>query len=191
MAPKTKKQFESIRNSRKEAIMETAMRLFADNGFDGVSVSMLAKEAGISKGLLYNYFDSKEALLKEIIIEGVKRMISPFDKINKGKITREIIIRFIDINFETMKTDRRYWQLYVSVISQPKVMAMVRSEFMEMITPFLNMVSVYFKEKGVSNSFAYSFLIGSLMDGIAIDYLMAPDEYPLDEIRNLIVEKLL
>jgi AcrR family transcriptional regulator len=191
MSPRTKEQFESIRKNRKEAIMETAMKLFAENGFSGVSVSQLAKESGISKGLLYNYFNSKETLLKEIIIEGLNRMILPLSNINPEHITRKDVIGIIDITLESMKTDRRYWQLYVSVISQPKVMTLVNEEFMKIITPFINMVAEYFKDKGVSNPVAYSFLIGSLMDGIAIDYLMAPDEFPLDDIRNLIVEKLL
>jgi len=191
MAPRTKKQFEKIRKNKKEAIMETAMKLFAENGFSGVSVSRLAKESGISKGLLYNYFDSKEALLKEIIIEGVNRMISPLGELKSQKITRAKIIRLVDINFGTMKTDRKYWQLYVSVISQPKVMELVKDDFMKIITPFIGMVSEYFRDKGVSNPVAYSFLIGSLLDGIAIDYLMAPGEYPLDEIRDIIIDKLL
>ena len=65
----TKEQFEEIRNKSKAAIIEAALELFANNGFHSTSVTQIAKKAGVSKGLMYNYFDSKEALLEAIIFQ--------------------------------------------------------------------------------------------------------------------------
>ncbi|AKF94237.1 TetR/AcrR family transcriptional regulator [Brevibacillus laterosporus] len=44
-------------------IVETAYRLFAENGFEKTSLAMIAKEVGISKPAIYYYFESKEALI--------------------------------------------------------------------------------------------------------------------------------
>ncbi|MDV7394640.1 helix-turn-helix domain-containing protein, partial [Arthrospira platensis SPKY1] len=51
--------------------MEKALELFAEKGFASTSISQIAKEAGISKGLMYNYFESKEQLLHEIIRQAI------------------------------------------------------------------------------------------------------------------------
>lgn len=52
--------------NRREQIMEAALRVFAEKGFAGATNKDIAKEAGITPGLIYHYFESKEALLKAI-----------------------------------------------------------------------------------------------------------------------------
>jgi len=52
---------------RKQAIIEAARPLFAQDGFNGTSVRAIAKAAGVSEGLLYKHFPSKEALYREIL----------------------------------------------------------------------------------------------------------------------------
>jgi AcrR family transcriptional regulator len=69
MSPRTKIQFEEIRESKRRKILDAAVECFATTGFHAVSISDLAKHAGISKGLMYNYFSSKDELLKAIFFE--------------------------------------------------------------------------------------------------------------------------
>ena len=51
---------------RKQDILREATRLFAESGFDGVSVAQIAKAAGVSQGAVFRHFPSKEALLQRI-----------------------------------------------------------------------------------------------------------------------------
>ena len=62
MSPRSQQQFKEMRESRKQQIMDAALELFAREGYSHCSISKLAAHAGISKGLMYNYFDSKEDL---------------------------------------------------------------------------------------------------------------------------------
>jgi AcrR family transcriptional regulator len=52
---------------RRRQILETALNVFGTRGFQGTSIKDIAKAAGISQGLMYHYFASKEELLKAII----------------------------------------------------------------------------------------------------------------------------
>lgn len=52
--------------STKETLLDKALDLFSQNGFDGVSVRQIAKAAGITEGSIYNHFPSKQAILDEI-----------------------------------------------------------------------------------------------------------------------------
>jgi len=71
------KAYFKIREDKKALIMQVALELFASNGIQ-IPISKIADRAGVSKGLMYNYFESKEALLKLIIGEGLKGFLGIF-----------------------------------------------------------------------------------------------------------------
>ncbi len=191
MSPKTKEQFEEIRQNRKAAIEEAALQLFAEQGFNNVSISRIAQKAGVSKGLLYNYFDNKEALVKEIVLKGLRQMLDKLDFDFKKELTRERFIQFIEKNFALLQNEMGYWKLYISVVTQPAVVALVKGEIFDVVTPFLTAYTRYYTKKGIKNPEVLSLLFGAVLDGVAIDYMLGPEEYPLEAIKNLIIEKFI
>lgn len=52
---------------RREHIVDAAMRQFAKQGFGGSSVDAICAEAGISKGAFYTHFESKDAVMLELL----------------------------------------------------------------------------------------------------------------------------
>ena len=50
--------------ARKQEILETAMKLFAEKGYEKTSISDIAKEIGVAQGLCYRYFPSKDILFQ-------------------------------------------------------------------------------------------------------------------------------
>jgi len=71
------------RQRRKEArpaeLMAAALELFVEKGFVGTRLEDVAARAGVSKGTLYLYFDSKEALFKAVIQEGIVPILEQGD----------------------------------------------------------------------------------------------------------------
>ena len=59
---------------RRAEICRTAAQIFRDRGYDATSVSDIARALGMTKAGLYHYFDSKEALLFEIMTYGLERV---------------------------------------------------------------------------------------------------------------------
>lgn len=55
--------------SRREELVAAAVRAFARNGYHGCRISDIAEEAGVSHGLVYHYFSSKEEILETIFRE--------------------------------------------------------------------------------------------------------------------------
>jgi TetR/AcrR family transcriptional repressor of nem operon len=55
----------------RERILAAAERLFREKGFDAVGLAELMKEAGFTQGGFYNHFESKEALVSEVIGKAV------------------------------------------------------------------------------------------------------------------------
>ena len=54
-------------DEKRGQILKNAAKVFADEGFDRASMSLLARECGISKANIYHYYDSKDALLFDIL----------------------------------------------------------------------------------------------------------------------------
>ncbi|GAB0118786.1 TetR/AcrR family transcriptional regulator C-terminal domain-containing protein [Acidisoma sp. 7E03] len=58
---------EALSPERRQAILDGAGRVFARDGYEGASMARIAREVGVSKGTLYNYFPSKAALFHGVI----------------------------------------------------------------------------------------------------------------------------
>jgi len=69
MSPLSKERLKQIRGERREQIKNAALAAFARHGFSGTRTSMIAAEAGISEGLIYRYYRSKDELYTEIVGE--------------------------------------------------------------------------------------------------------------------------
>src|SRR5437879_13485868 len=61
--------FETADSAKRRQIIEGARAVFLAQGFDAASMNDIARKAGVSKGTLYVYFDSKEALFVAITDE--------------------------------------------------------------------------------------------------------------------------
>jgi len=73
--PKTKEQIELIKNESKAKIVDAGLKLFIEKGLLATSVSEIATLAGISKGLMYHYYKSKEELYYELVSNAINSSI--------------------------------------------------------------------------------------------------------------------
>ncbi len=82
----------------KDRILDAAIKLFAEKGFDATSVDEIAKNAEINKAMIYYYFSSKEELLSSIIRKSINEFTSIIENINLSsfKNLEEIIHFFVN-----------------------------------------------------------------------------------------------
>lgn len=65
--PRSKRQNEQIKEERRSQILTQALRLFASRGLAATKIADIAAAAGVSQGLIYHYFSSKEEIFTELI----------------------------------------------------------------------------------------------------------------------------
>ncbi len=81
-----------MKDEKRSMILDAATKIFAEKGYQYATISEVAKEAGISTGLLYSYFKNKLDLLLSVVIlfwqninqtnqEKLTSMRDPFDKL--------------------------------------------------------------------------------------------------------------
>jgi AcrR family transcriptional regulator len=185
--PRTKEQFGELRNQKIELIENTAMECFAANGFHNTSINSIAKKAGISTGLTYNYFPSKDDLLTSIFLKGIKRI---FARVEQLKTIDDAGFRdFIEHIFTEMKDNIKFWKLYFIVMSQPDIIAKYQQDMMILIGPLMEKMIGYFESKGRPDPEVETRMLFALLDGICMNYLVESEHYPLNEIKNKILKQ--
>src|SRR5205823_13683872 len=85
---------------RREQILDVALRVFSENGFAGASIRDIAREAGITEGLIYHYFQSKDELLQTCWKERswhahLERILSRSEGVPVGDVLREVVTDFM------------------------------------------------------------------------------------------------
>ena len=187
MSPRTKDQFEEIRNKSRENIEKIALELFAIKGYHATSVSQIAEKAGISKGLLYNYYKNKEQLLNSVIMkvfDEIMRIIKMSEDLSAEKQIEQMIIQTID----HLKENITFWRLYLFLVHQSDVQLKLTGIWEKMRDDYMGYFVKLFEEIGSQNPVMEAMMLGTMFDGIGLNYVTAPNGFPIDEIRDYLVE---
>lgn len=67
---------ETHKQATKEKILESAAKLFAVKGFEGVGIDEVMQDAGLTRGAFYAHFSSKSKLYEESILNSARRIRS-------------------------------------------------------------------------------------------------------------------
>ncbi|OFZ06624.1 MAG: hypothetical protein A2338_01075 [Bacteroidetes bacterium RIFOXYB12_FULL_41_6] len=191
MSPRTEQQYSEIREQRKITIMQAGLELFAQYSIETTSISMIAKRAGISKGLIYNYFDNKEALIVAIVTEGFEEFTRMIPETHGQSLSKEQLIHYLNTTFDVLTTDFQYWKLYFSIVMQPEVMKLIEDQLMAIMMPVVMLMADYYESQGVANPMAHARMLGAILDGISLNYMLDPENFPLTDIKNILFQKFL
>ncbi len=190
MTPRTIEQFDEIRQQSRAKIMEAALELFGSFGYHATSISKIAKKAGISKGLMYNYFESKEDLLHAIVIENIEEHEAWWNDIIKADTSPfEKLKWIIEKAVEMVRKDTHHWQLLTSLAFQPEIMKGLEDVLGQKQVEVMGQLVAIFTELGWEDPMKEAFFYGAFMDGMFLHYLQMIDAYPLDDMKNYLLKR--
>lgn len=183
MCPRTTVQFEDIRKDKRKLILDSALIIFAKKGYHAASIANIASEAGISKGLIYNYFISKEAVLKETISSGLNYMFDQY-RFDPENFTTEQFAKLINLTFDLLDKDFSYWKIYFSVLMQTDVMDLIQDKLFEILIPIIENFARFFEKSGYKNPMEEARFFGAIMDGLSMNYITDPQNFPKEYCTN-------
>lgn len=183
--PRTKEQFEEIRKEKSGHIKKVALELFATEGYHSTAISKIAKAANISKGLLYNYFESKEALIKEIIHEGIAESFESFDPNHDGVLTSEEFELFVREHFRLIKERKAFYKLFYTIIMQPDVQELAQHESIDVANNVQKLTYEYFAKR-FNDPEMEMLMYSSFLKGLSIQYLFTEGLFTDDHIEKSI-----
>jgi AcrR family transcriptional regulator len=103
--------------NKKELIKQTALKLFASNGFEATPVREIAKQANVNLAMISYYFSSKEHLLEEIISEKLNDIKIRDTEIKKTKSAEESLKNVIKLLLQKTIKNQAFFNLLHSELS--------------------------------------------------------------------------
>jgi AcrR family transcriptional regulator len=182
--PKTPEQYKEHRDEKVQHIMNVALELFAQKGFYSTSVSQIAKTAGISKGLMYNYFPSKEQLLIEILKKGFHEYVTVFFPDDNETPVVESLSYIVNETVAIAEANPHFWKMYFAISTQPGVAEIAHNEMMNYIAPIVSALTEFFASKGFAKPDVELRLLSAMLDGLVMNYIYDTENFPLDEAKN-------
>ncbi len=142
----------------KSSILESAEILFADKGFDGVSIDEIAKKAEINKAMIYYYFSSKEGLFISILqkhLGKVDLLLSSID-VKPSNNYKNILHDMLDIAVNYIDTNSNIIKILLSetLLETPKT----KMDIINFINPMWDKMESIMRD----NSFEFGHM--SIMD---------------------------
>ncbi len=187
MSPRSAKQYEEIRKDKQELLKSTALRLFSANGYQATSISTIAKEAGISKGLMYNYFESKEELLVSLFEDYFLLLDALLNPNNDNEITNEEMDNFFDVLTQSLREKHEYWLLFFQLSMQPDVLQLILSKLNNAGTMIEHrkLLFSYFAER-FENAAEEFLLFNTIIKGFSLIYVLGPEHFTPETIASLL-----
>lgn len=192
--PRTKAQFDEMRQATKEKIQDAASALFVRKGIAGTNVQEIADRAGISIGLLYRHYKTKDDLFSELVdmaAAGLREVTGAFSSDGDPKE----ILTAISAEIISDYTHNDEFGDYISFITQALTSGMqsasltaLLEEDKKLITAFAGLVERG-QKSGVFRSGNPRELAGlymSAVQGIGIFRGVMQEEFTLPSVETLL-----
>lgn len=112
---------------KKNRIIEAGYKLFAEKGYFCTNTAEIAKQAGVSTGIVYGYFHDKRDILLEVLDIYIDNVFQPiltmFDKIEKPLNLEQLITHVVDSTVDTHKRNAAMHETLHSLSSTDKIVS--------------------------------------------------------------------
>ena len=186
MSPRSPEQNQAQREETRQRILMTALKAFAEKGYAATSISYIAKEAGISKGLTYHYFNSKEDLL-----HGIFHYLNSFSgeaiDLLKNKSPQEQLRLTVEMTFEYIQKNPELVRFMTSLALQPDAMVTLKEDIKMHKQQTIDVYTKLFSTLNYPAPEAEAYYLGAMLDGVALGSLALQEDYPLAAIKEKIL----
>lgn len=190
--PRTREENERIRQAAKENIRTSAMEIFIERGYHDASIDDVAKQAGVSKGLMYNYYKGKEELLAEMVqfrIDEISRVMEAASALDSPS---DQLKHIVEGALDNVKKRPQVYRFYLHLQTQPeedKVLSKYSQMLNEAMAKQFEVQCGMFAGLGAADEQLRSLYFSSTLHGAMLMISTYPDGYPVDEIKEQIIQQ--
>ncbi|SKB67272.1 transcriptional regulator, TetR family [Sphingobacterium nematocida] len=122
--------------SRKEKILQTALTLFAENGYAATSTKEIAAIAGVSEALIFKHFGNKDSLLAHLIKSGYRRVLQHHRGMMTYKNATDFLRTMIFLPSKLVSDEPLFWKLQERLSHTP-FSRQQHEQFMKPVQPII------------------------------------------------------
>lgn len=170
--------------SNKEKIIQSALELFAKNGYTETSIDKIAKHAGVSKGLTYTHFENKEELLLVTIEETIRQLATGMLDVEELNFKN-----FFEEYFNTLRVNTHLIRLCLLLVIHPQTPSNIFKILNEQKKGFSTILVSLLQNQFNENAENEAEILGATFDGITIAYVTNPNLINLEIIQQYLTDK--
>ncbi|MGE7781596.1 TetR/AcrR family transcriptional regulator [Peribacillus sp. NPDC097264] len=177
---------------KRELIMETAIELFAKQGFNATSVQQITDHCGISKGAFYLSFKSKDELIIALVDYFMIQLVSDIDHVVKNTANEDLLYEFFYTSFKSYLNHTDFAKIIFKEQAQSLNEELItRIQHYERIneTSILSLVERLYGDDIIQTKYDLTYCIKGFLQQYAVLFLFY--NIPLDLVRlsQSLVEK--
>ena len=153
---------------KQENIVKAALKLFATQGYASTSTSKVAKEAGVSEGLIFRHFGNKEGLLNSIMEMANEHMQQNIGAVAMISDPKEMLSKLFEMLFSVGESEQELWKLMYALKWQMDNYDASKSEPLKLV------LNSAFEKLNYNDPHAETELILMIMDGAMTSFLLHP-----------------
>jgi len=181
-----------MKQDKRQKIVEAASKLFAEKGYEKASIKDISKEAGITPGLVHYYFQNKEEILSDVVMEASQQYTRDMQALKQAVPEEKLPESAMQVPKDRVHNQpdwyRLRYELFAIGLRNPhfaeKVNQIIEnghSGIFSLLTPMLPNT----EEKDVT---AVAAILLACFDGLALQKMLNPD-FDLDR-AYLVLEKM-
>lgn len=196
------REFDDEIPEKKLKILEAAIKVFSEKGFEGSRTSEIAKEANVAEGTIFKYFKTKKDILLSLLLPLTLKFIKPFamksaeEILNKGKdepvdeVLKNLLLdrlHLVKKNMPLVKT------VVIESLYHEELLVPIKEKLAPQVIELLDGYINYHKEKGDFKDYDTRFITRTIMSmllGYVVLSSAFPEFFSLDEeekeIENIV-----
>jgi len=164
------------------------MQLFSSQGYLSTSMADIAKDAGVSKGLLYNYFEGKESILLAILNQAKEEgdeIMQITEKVSPKGHLKNILSRFFDSSKENIAFYRMIFPIAFQVHKFPFLQELMK----ESRDKYLGDLIHAFEQLNYEDPEMEAWNLAALTDGMMVHMIHLEEEFQLERMKKFLLKK--
>jgi AcrR family transcriptional regulator len=174
---------ERERGARRELILASARRLFAEKDFRSVTARQIAREAGVSPGTLYRYYENLDELFLDVFFAGAREITERIDR-EQRKRGGCSVRRFCEIYIVYLNENISFYQMMGHFMLGGRLSASATGSLNPIMRDLMDRIEgVVSRESPSEDARFRSHALFSALNGVMISYAQYPGR-SLEEVRR-------
>ena len=187
----------SSKNGKYEQILEAGVKVFAGQGYNGSTISAIARQAGVADGTIYLYFKNKEDILAQIVQKYTQRFFDTFkSSMGPGVSAVDKLKLLVRLHFEMSQQDMNTALVYQ--VEMRRSNRLMKEDIREALKTYHDLVGTIVEEGQQEGTIRHDLYIGLVkrlifasVDEVITTWVLSGGKYELLPLAEPLVDLFL
>lgn len=178
---------------KKQLIMEKALELFSEQGFEATSVQQITERCGISKGAFYLSFKTKDELIISMVEHYLQQFIADVDQVVRSSLSKDIIlVEFYKSIFQAFKNNAASARVFFNekvLLSKKELFQKIMAYDADMSKSIIYMLEQLYQDELHETKYDVMYCIKGFMKSYSELFIFSDIPLNLDQLAKSLAEK--